>query len=81
MYIAQDLKPFLTDVAQFYSQSKTAFESYVSGLPKSILAFLETENFQEKITEIRNNTSNVAAFSKRANLTGEYVAKTTLIFH
>ncbi len=60
-----DLKVFFDQLEDFYQANKQQFPKLMEKLPKSIFDFLIQINFQQKLQEIRSNTSNYAKFYNR----------------
>ncbi len=57
-----DLEKFLRRTEDLYEKGYAGIEKE---MPASIRAFLQAENFTDKLAEIKNNVSSPAAFRKR----------------
>lgn len=60
-----ELKQLFDSIELFYVCSEEDIKINYNGLPDGIRSFIAENNFNEKIKEIRNNTSNITSFRKR----------------
>ncbi|MEZ4883520.1 MAG: glycosyltransferase [Chitinophagales bacterium] len=60
-----DLKFFFLQLTKYYEVDSSQFSSLMKELPKSIFNFALQINFNKKLNEIRNNTSNYCTFHTR----------------
>ncbi len=58
--IFKDLQPFLKNIGAWHNPAYR-----VPALPASLMAYLEQENFMEKLRELRQHTASARAFEKR----------------